>query len=507
MASERSRSRLVGLSLLALDRKNDGSLRKQLYLRLRDAIVSGTLREGSRLPSTRAVAASLAISRTTVTDVFGQLLAENYLVTKQGSGTYVAASGAAEAVRLREVAPTSWERASLRGRLFANADVTSRLDAKRPVAFQPGIPALDHFPFETWSRLAAIVMRRPEAAVVSYGDPRGYAPLREAIAAQLRSQSGIACSAEQVVVVGGSQQALELVCRLTLDPGDEVWLEDPASTSVRATFVGSGVRIVPVPVDEEGLVVAAGRSVAPKARLVHVTSAHQWPTGVTMSGARRAELLDWADAADAWIVEDEYDGVFRYDGKTVQPIAALDGDRRVVSIGSFSVTTFPAVRIGYLVAPTGLVDAFVAAKSIADRQTSTLDQAVLAEFMYGGHYLRHVNRMRDVYAERRERLVSGLETASGLRLELPRAGLHALLRLPEGSNDCVISEAALQAGVVARPLSPLYRRAPQNGLVLGFAVAKPVEAEPALRALVAALRSRIPGMRARAHRAAREIPG
>jgi len=498
---------MVGLSLLALDRSHDGSLRKQLYLRLRDAIVSGTLREGSRLPSTRAVAASLAISRTTVTDVFAQLLAENYLVTRHGSGTYVAAGSATGAVRLRESAPTAWERASLRGRLFANADVASRLDAKRPVAFQPGIPALDHFPFEIWSRLAAIVMRRPEASVVSYGDPGGYAPLREAIAAQLRSHSGLVCRPEQIVVVGGSQQALDLVCRLALDPGDEVWLEDPASASVRATFVGSGVRIVPVPVDREGIDVAAGRAIAPGARLVHVTSAHQWPTGVTMSAARRQELLDWADAADAWIVEDEYDGIFRYDDRVPRAIASLDGHKRVVSIGSFSVSTFPAMRIGYLIAPPGLVDAFVAAKSIADRQTSTLDQAVLAEFMYGGHYLRHLNRMREVYAERRERLVSGLETATGLAAELPAAGLHVLLPLPDGSNDSAISQAAFHAGVVARPLSPLYRRTPKSGLVLGFAVAKPADAEPALRALVSALRATIPGTRARAHRAAREIPG
>jgi GntR family transcriptional regulator / MocR family aminotransferase len=505
MASERSRSRMVGLSLLTVDRDADGSLRKQLYTRLREAIRSGSLRVGSRLPSTRAIAASLSLSRATVADVFAQLIAENYLVTRHGSGTYVATSPAKNGSKPRESVPTSWERASLRGRFFAGG--ANRLEAKLPVAFQPGIPALDHFPFDIWSRLAARVMRRPDLSVVSYGDPAGYRPLREAIAAQLRSRHGIACEEEQIVVVGGSQQALDLVCRLALDPGDEVWLEDPASSSVRATFMGSGARLVPVPVDDDGIDVAAGRALAPNARLVHVTSAHQWPTCVTLSLARRAELLRWAGERDAWIVEDEYDGAFRYDGKGPAALASIDGSGRVVWIGSFSVTIFPAVRIGYLVAPSGLVDAFVAAKSVSDRQTSTLDQAVLAEFMYDGHYGRHIGRMREIYAERRDRLAAAVESSLGIAIERPTSGLHALLRLPAEVDDVAASAAASQGGVVARPLSPLYGGAARPGFVLGFAIARPAETEHAVRVLARALQASSGTIKPRLHRAAREVPG
>jgi GntR family transcriptional regulator/MocR family aminotransferase len=502
--SERSRSRMIGLSLLAVDRASGGSLRRQLYARLTEAIHDGSLREGARLPSTRAIAAALSISRATVADVFEQLLAESYLVARHGSGTYVAPRNGTAG---REAAGvTTWERASQRGRLFAGIDVASRLVAKQAVAFQPGIPALDHFPFETWSRLAGRVMRRPSLDAVSYGDPAGYRPLREAIAAQLRARSGINCGEERIVIVGGSQQALDLICRLVLDPGDRVWLEDPASASVRGTLLGTGAEIVPVPVDEEGLDVAAGEELAPDARMAHVTSAHQWPTGVTMSQPRREALLAWAEAADAWIVEDEYDGIFRYDGSRPRPLAALDTRGRVCSVGSFSVTTFPAVRIGYLVSPPGLVDAFIAAKSVADRQTSTLEQAILAEFIFDGHYARHLTRMQEVYAERRERLVVALDSWLGVRVEAPPSGMHLTLPLAEGQSDVGASERIARSGHHARPLSTLYQGTPRSGLVLGFAVARREENERAVRAIARALDAR-GRARPRLHRAARDVPG
>ena len=505
MASERSRSRMIGLSLLAVDRASGGSLRRQLYAKLTEAIRNGSLREGARLPSTRAIAEALSISRATVADVFEQLLADSYLIARHGSGTYVAArTGGAPAPEAANV--TTWERASQRGRLFAGIDVASRLVRKQAVAFQPGIPALDHFPFETWSRLAGRVMRRPSMDAISYGDPAGYRPLREAIAAQLRARCGIACGEDRIVIVGGSQQALDLICRLVLDPGDRVWLEDPASASVRGTLLGTGAEIVPVPVDEEGLDVMAGEVLAPDARMAHVTSAHQWPTGVTMSPARRQALLAWAEAADAWIVEDEYDGIFRYEGARPTPLAALDTRGRVCAVGSFSVTTFPAVRIGYLVSPPGLVDAFIAAKSVADRQTSTLEQAILAEFIFDGHYARHVARMHEVYAERRDRLVTTLESWLGVRVAKPASGMHALLPLSDERDDVAVSETIAGSGYLARPLRPLYQAAPRRGLILGFAVAQPAEHEQAVRAIARALDVR-GRAKPRVHRAARDVPG
>lgn len=508
MASERTRSRVVGLSLLAVDRHDEKSLRRQLYDRLRDAIRSGELRPGFRLPSTRAVAQALAISRTTIADVFAQLLAESYLATRRGSGTYVASFPAHDVVAgAARAQGTSWERASQRGRLLANVDIASRSETKLPIAFQPGVPALDQFPFETWSRLAARVMRRPSPEIVSYGDPAGYRPLRAAIAAQLRSSKGIACSEEQIIVVGGSAQALDLVCRLALDPDDEVWVEDPAASGVRGAFAVAGARVVPVSVDAEGIDVDAGRALAPRARLAHVTSAHQWPTGVTMSPERRRALLRWADEADAWIVEDEYDGVFRYDGKEPAPIASLDASGRVVWIGSFSATTFPAMRIGYLVAPERLIDAFVAAKSTADRQGSTLDQAVLAEFMYEGHYGRHVKAMRELYAERCRRLLSAIETSLGVAISPPDAGMHAILPLPDAADDVAVSQAARAAGVAAPALSMSYRGTPKKGLVLGFAVADAAATAAGVRALTKTLRETMSATFKRIPRAALDVPG
>jgi GntR family transcriptional regulator/MocR family aminotransferase len=511
MASARTRSEMIGLSLLAVDRAAQETLRQQLYVRVRDAIVRGEMRAGFRLPSTRSVAKELALSRNTVGDVFAQLVAEGYLVARHGSGTYVASNAIALCGRgAAPLARTSWERASIRGRLLAAVPEQDRLSAKPPLPFQPGIPDLDHFPFETWSRIASRLMRRPRAELVSYGDPAGYRPLREVIAAELRSRRGIACRDEQIVVVGGTQQALDLICRLALDPGDEVWIEEPSSRNVRAAFAGAGCTMVPVPVDDDGIDVAHGRELAPRARLAFVTSAHQWPLGATLSAQRRAELLDWANDADAFVVEDEYDGVFRYDGQRPEPLCALDRAERVIWTGSFSMTTFPGLRIGYLVAPPPLIDAFVAAKAAADRQTSSFEQAILAEFIYDGHYQRHRTRMQAIYAERGTRLVELMRELAGIEIAAPRSGLHVVLPLPPHVDDRALSLRAADAGVIAPPLSPHYLTpALRRGLLLGFGVADITRIERAAPPLVRC----IAGVAARARpvrplpRAARELPG
>ncbi len=511
MASARTRSQIIGLSLLAIDRAAQESLRQQLYARVRDAIVRGEMRAGFRLPSTRTVAKELALSRNTVGDVFAQLVAEGYLVARHGSGTYVAANAIALTVRAASPLPrSSWERASVRGRLLAAVSEQDRLGAKRPLPFQPGIPDLERFPFETWARIASRLMRHPRAELVSYGDPAGYRPLREVIAAELRSRRGIACRDDQIVVVGGAQQALDLICRLALDPGDEVWIEEPASRNVRAAFTGAGCTMVPVPVDDDGIDVARGRELAPRARLAFVTSAHQWPLGPTLSAQRRTELLRWAAEADAFVVEDEYDGDFRYDGERPAALRALDDGDRVIWSGSFSLTTFPGLRVGYLVAPPQLVDAFVAAKAAADRQTSSFEQAILAEFIYDGHYHRHRSRMQAIYAERGARLVTLLRELTGIEIAPPRAGLHVVLPLPPQVDDRALSLRAADAGVIAQPLSPHYLTdAARSGLLLGFGVAdiRAIEkATPQLARCVAAVTAGPRTLRPMP-RAARELPG
>ncbi|MBV8371607.1 MAG: PLP-dependent aminotransferase family protein [Candidatus Eremiobacteraeota bacterium] len=510
MASVRRRSQIIGLSLLAIDRAADESLRQQIYVRVRDAIVRGEMRAGFRLPSTRAVAKELTVSRNTVGDVFAQLVAEGYLVARHGSGTYVAPNAIALSARAAPLRGSSWERASSRGKLLAAINTEERAFGKQPLPFQPGIPDLEHFPFDTWSRIAARLMRRPRAELVSYGDPAGHRPLREVIAAELRSRKGIACSDEQIVVVGGTQQALDLVCRLALDPGDEVWIEEPSSRSVRAAFIGAGVTMVPVPVDGEGLDVARGRELAPRARLAHVTSAHQWPLGVTMSRARREEVLRWADESDAWIVEDEYDGVVRYDGMRPETLRALDRSDRVIYTGSFSTTTFPGLRIGFLIAPPPLVGAFIAAKAVADRQTSSFDQAILAEFIYDGHYHRHRARMQAIYAERQARLIERLRELAGIEIAPTASGLHIVVPLPPSTDDRALSLRAQDAGVIAPPLSQQYLTSPaRRGLLLGFGVAGLAAIEravPPLARCLAQVAQRPRALRP-LPRAARELPG
>jgi GntR family transcriptional regulator/MocR family aminotransferase len=503
MASARLQSRTIGLSLIVLDKLSPESLRRQVYLRLRDAVLGGQLRPGFRLPSTRAVASALGVSRNTVADVFAQLVAEGYLVPRRGSGTYVATLVPAPERTPPRESQTAWERASTRGKLFATMLRSRRSADAAPIPFRPGMPALDLFPFDVWSRIASKVLRRPAPELVGYGDPAGYRPLREVIAAHLRATKGIACNVEQILVVGGSQQALDLICRLTLDPGDEVWVEDPASPALSATYASGGATAIPVRVDAEGMNVERGRALAPRARLAHVTSAHQWPLGVTMSAARRAELLAWAAEADGWIVEDEYDGVFRYGDEAPLPLVAMDRGDRVLWTGSFSVTTFPALRIGYLIAPAKLIDAFVAVKAAADRQTSTLEQAILADFMYDGHYARHLARMQAVYDERQARVRRSVEDFSGMCAGAPRSGLHVILPLDERADDARIAERAAAEGVIAPPLSRYYASdLPRRGLLLGFGLAGPAATDAAARRLARHL------PRARTlHRAARDLPG
>ncbi len=479
--------RFAALSSLAVDVGRRGTIRAQLLEQLRAAILDLRLPAGARLPSTRAVASRLGISRSTVTDVFDQLLAEGYLVARHGSGTYVSPAVRAAAKRVRTSPPvTSWERVSRRGKLFADITTRTRYGDREPRAFQTGIPAIELFPFATWSRIAGALLRSPPRELVSYGDAAGYRALREAIAAQFRDRKHVACDAEQVIVTSGTQQSLDLINRLMLDPDEQVWIEDPGSLAARATFVGAGARLVPVPVDDEGMIVAHGAAAAPRARLAFVTPAVQSPTTVTMSAARRAELLAWADAADAWIVEDDYEDIFRYDGLDPSPLLSTATNDRVILIGSFSLSTFPALRIGYIIAPRPLVDAFVAAKGAIDRQGATVDQAVLAEFVLEGHHIRHLRRMSEEYAERREALAQCVaQYLPGIPFAPPQAGLHALLRLG-GRDDEALAAAAARHGVSTTPLSPLYldRERPRgNGLLLGFAVASPGEIRLGLRKL------------------------
>jgi len=339
-------------------------------------------------------------------------------------------------------------------------------------AFRPGTPALDAFPSELWSRLLARRWRNPPRELLSYSLSAGYQPLREAIASYLGAARAVLCEAEQVIIVAGAQQALDLVARLLLNPNDAAWIEDPGYLGTRAAFVGAGARLVPVPIDKEGLDVTAGARAAPDARLAYVSPSHQYPLGVTMSLARRLALLEWASRSGAWIIEDDYDSEYRYRGRPLAALQGLDKEGRVIYLGTFSKVLFPSLRIGYIVAPPDLVDAFAAARGVLSRFTPSMDQAVITDFINDGHFARHIRRMRTLYAERQAVLV---ETArrelDGLLEVNPHdAGIHLVAWLADGADDLKLSEAASDAGVEAQALSSFsVKHRMRAGLLMGYA--------------------------------------
>lgn len=481
---------------ISLDPASGVPIYRQLYERMRSEILAGGLPARTRLPSTRTLAAELGVSRSTVVTAFEHLLAEGYLEGKIGSGTYVAGSLPDDLLgvrveRDRRPGPEpSGRRLSRRGTLLAATPTTIVRDRGTPRAFRPGVPALDEFPYGVWRRISSNVWRRPPSGLLGYGDPAGYGPLRQEISAHLALARAVRSEPEQVIVVSGSQQALDLASRVLLDPGDAVWVEDPGYMGAQGALSGSGATLVPVPVDEEGMVVEAGMEREPNARLVCITPSHQYPLGVTMSLARRLELLGWASRSGAWVIEDDYDSEYRYTGRPLEALQGLDSEGRVVYVGTFSKVLFPALRLGYLVAPPDLVDAFTAARELTDRHPPTVEQAVLAEFIAGGHFVRHLRRMRALYAARQAALIEEIsrELSGLLRAEPVGSGMHLVGWLPEGVDDREASRRAAKQGIEAPPIS-LYRtrRQGRGGLMLGYAAVDEVEMRDGVRRLAKAL--------------------
>ncbi len=490
----------LALASLALDASLPTPLFRQLYDGLRHAILSGQLHPGARLPSTRALADELGLSRNTVMSAYLQLLAEGYLEGKVGAGTYVARLLPDEVLRAQPAAhlgarPRKAEsRLSERGRRLVAIPVALSRGLGGPRAFRPGTPALDVFPFGLWRQLQARCWQHPPPELLGYGPSAGYRPLREAIAAYLGAARAVRCEPEQVIIVAGSQQGLDLTARLLLDPGAAAWIENPGYPGARGALLAADVRVVPVPVDGEGLDVAAGVARCPDARLVYVSPSHQYPLGVTMSLKRRLALLEWASRAGAWVLEDDYDSEYRYVGRPLAALQGLDSAGRVIYLGTFSKVLFPALRLGYLVVPPDLVEAFTAARMLADRHSPSMDQAVLAEFLAQGHFARHIRRMRVLYAERQAALVEAARRELGGLLEVrpSEAGMHLLGWLPAGVDDQAASQRAKVHDVEAPPLSS-YSSEPleRGGLVLGYAGVDADEIAAGVRRLAKALRTLI----------------
>ena len=460
--------------LVALDRKTSKPLYRQLYEGYREAILDGRLAPGEQLPSTRALAAEIGLSRLPVVLAFELLIVEGFCEGKIGAGTFVSA---AIRPRPRPGQPAGGARAAASGSRRTVARAAARL-IRAPApwireagAFRIGDAAFDHFPLATWKRLAAQQTRRLSALDLRYADPMGHLALRQAIAGYLGAMRGVRCDASQIIVTSGSQQALWIAARTLLDPGASAWIEEPGYWGVREVLRSVGARLVPVPVDDEGLDAARGREQAPGARAAFVTPSHQFPLGGTLSATRRLQLLEWARQRGSWIVEDDYDSEYRHDGQPVAALHSLDQADRVIYIGTFSKVLFGALRLGYLVLPGDLVPAFLAVRRSIDITPATFPQAVLAAFVRDGHFARHLRRMRALYRARRDALVAALaaELGDGARVRGASAGMHLVLELPRGVNERRLAERAAAESLWTMPLS-FCRSAPGGppGLVLGY---------------------------------------
>jgi GntR family transcriptional regulator/MocR family aminotransferase len=458
---------------------SNAPLYQALYVHIRAAILSGELTRGTKLPSTRALAEELNISRNTVLNAYRQLLAEGYLEGKEGSGTFVAhvlpellLAAPHPAARTRQGEPRRRTEPSqpvfserAREQILAARPPS---DGSLPRPFVPEAPALDAFPFQLWSRLVVRQARRMPVNNFAYQDSAGHRPLREAIVAHVTVSRQVHCTPEQVMIVSGSQGALDLAARMLIDAGDPVWLEDPGYAGARGAFLGAGAQVIPVPVDHEGLVVDMGIERAPHARLVYLTPSHQFPLGVTMSLSRRLALLEWAKHANAYIIEDDYDSEFRFATRPLATLQGLDDSNRVIYIGTFSKVLFPSLRIGYMILPPALVDSFLKVRRMVDIHSPMLEQAVLADFMLEGHFTRHLRRMRTLYAERRSAL---LEAARELPLEIDsaEAGIHCIGWLPEAMNDLTLVDRAAGYDLNLTPISSFsIEPLPRTGLLLGY---------------------------------------
>jgi GntR family transcriptional regulator/MocR family aminotransferase len=443
---------------------------RQVYLGLRNAILSGTFHSGDKLPSTRDVSDQLGISRTVVLLAYDQLLAEGFAVGRSGSGTYVARGVGAR--RERIPADSASVRLSRYGRsaeaAWSRVEVPTRQPHSPPYDFAYGRSDLETFPFEMWRRMLLRCARKAPVSELDYGPAAGSSALREAICSHLRRSRAVACDPSQVIVVNGSQQALDLIARILIEPGDRVIVEDPCYQGTKEVLRAAGARLLPVAVDREGL---NPEKLPASGRIAFVTPSHQFPTGAILPLARRLQLLEWAKRRSALIVEDDYDGEFRYEGQPLESLQGLDQAGRVLYIGTFSRTVFSALRIGYLIAPRRLVSAFTAAKWLCDRHTASLEQRTLAEFISSGMYERYLRRVRRRNAARRRALLDSIRKYLGDRVDVggDGAGAHVVLWLrPRVSVESVIA-GALARGVRVYGIAPYFLKRPSRpGIMLGY---------------------------------------
>jgi GntR family transcriptional regulator/MocR family aminotransferase len=455
---------------LTLNPRSESPLHRQIYDEWRQGILSGRFRGGERVPSTREMAAALGVARSTVTAAYDQLTAEGYLESARGSGTFVCRQLPDDLLRVRRSPqPRSLPESAIR--LSATADTAGDPFFCAPAAregwlsFARWRPDLTQFPFAVWRRLLNRRLRSRDSCLFDYADSAaGFLPLREEVAAYVSRSRAVRCTVDQVLIVNGSQQALDLCARLVVDSGDLVAVENPGYQGARQILAARGARIQAVRIDPEGIAVG---EIAKGVRAVYVTPSHQFPSGTSMTVTRRLELIDWARRTGAVILEDDYDSEYRYGGPPLPAMQGLAPGAPVVYIGTFSKVMFPGLRIGYVIAPPKLMDAFVRAKWLADRQTAILEQAVLADFLREGHMERHIRRTRRVYARRRAALVEALQRHFGNAAHVcgDVAGMHVVVRF----DDEGIADRARTNRVQIESSTMYYTgEAPRNEFVFGF---------------------------------------
>jgi GntR family transcriptional regulator / MocR family aminotransferase len=461
--------------IIRIDREAPLPLHKQVYEAYRTAVLRGDLRPGQQIPSSRELAEEIRVSRFPILHAYAQLLAEGYFESRVGAGTFIARSLPELERPAKSQAPILPSKISgprplsHRSQLYPPFDSTVLERGWGPFGVHQ--PAFDQFPFQVWSSLVAKHSRNPSASALHHIDPMGSERFRLEICAYLRTARSLQCDPGQIMIVSGSQQALDITARVLLDPGSPVWVEEPGYSLQRTVLMAAGCRIVPVPVDGEGMDVAKGVKLEANARAAFVTPSHQYPLGVTMSATRRLHLLNWAQRSGAWIVEDDYDSEYRFESNPVASLQGLDVNARVIYVGTFSKVLLPSLRIGYIVIPPDLVDQFAAVRFATDIFPPYLYQEVLADFMQMGHFGRHIRKMRHLYRARRSVLIECLRREFGKLLEVQgaAAGMHLTATLPESYSDREIANRAGEKRLWVWPLSPYYLgKKPRQGLVLGF---------------------------------------
>lgn len=455
------------------ERKSAVPFYKQIYEGYRNAILGGQLRAGQRLQSTRALATELRISRLPVVIAYEQLLHEGYIEGKIGAGTYVNQSIPDELTHV------STQRSG--PELSQTTEFTNLLGP-----FRVSLPALDHFPSKIWSRLISHHARNFSIEDMAYGDPAGHLPLRKAIAEYLRTARAVKCEPSQIIIVSGSQLALQICARGLLTTSDAVCVEEPGYPGARDALQASGAALIPIPVDDEGISVELLSSYRKKVRVVYVTPSHQYPLGTLMSASRRLELLDWAEQNRTWIIEDDYDSEYRYASRPLGSLQGMDNSSRVIYIGTFSKVLFPSIRIGYIVVPHELLKQFVQIRESIDIFSPTLYQLALTDFIEEGHFARHLRKMRSIYLERQNALIASLRKHFGNSLTAYNTdgGLHLCVFLSQKIDDQQIAQNAAKRGLSIMPLSSCYAgKKSRSGFVLGFACVNKPQIEIATKIL------------------------